>query len=224
MRKFRLLSTLFLSAMALSASAQEVISIPSAEWALDPSKATITIVNSTIDLEDESTENDTEKPRYKSTDDAGHNQFDNMRNGDYAVFKLNNTQEKAYIVKFQTASKKDNAKLNFKLTNAGGDIDWEETYDVTNNGNWGKWQDCTLFITDPIETGAKELTITFIEEDGNKETVNLRNLRFEAAEGELRTYNLFTYLSVDDVETEGTSSEAGTLTISPNQPAYMTGT
>lgn len=219
MKNFRLYFSSLLLAAGMTASAQEVIDIPCGEWALDPAKATITIMNPTANLEDDDPDNDVEKARYKETDEEGHNQFDNMRDGDYAEFSLNNTQEKAYIVKFQTACKKDAAKLTFQLTTANGDIDWEETYKVTNNGNWGKWLDVTLFINDPIETGAKTLKITFNEE-GGKETVNLRNLRFEAAEGELRTYDLYTYMEVNDVETP----EAGTITISPNQPHYMTGT
>ena len=218
MKYFTLISSALLL-LGLNASAQEVIDIPCGEWALDPAKATITIMNPTANLEDDDPDNDVEKPRYKETDDEGHNQFDNMRDGDYAEFRLNNTEESAYIVKFQTACKKDAAKLVFQLSTADGDLDWEDTYSVTNNGNWGKWLDVTLFITDPIEKGEKTLKITF-QEEGGKETVNLRNLRFEAAQGELRTYSLYTYIEVDGVETP----EAGTLTVSPSQPQYMTGT
>ncbi len=219
---------LFIAAMLLGAGIQAtaqnvdqtsdvVIDIPTtADWQLDPKDATIKMVTSAyVTFKEDGVTEFVEPQRYKATDDEGHNQFDNMYNKDWAQFKLNNTAEKAYIIRFQTACKKDGSQIRFELK-SGDDVDLDYTYNVPNNGNWKKWQDGVIFINDPIEVGAKTLTITFLNEDGTT-TANLRNLRFEGVDGSIETYSLYVYKYVGETENEA----CGTVTVAPQQDVYV---
>ncbi len=94
--------------------------------------------------------------------------------------------------------------MKFELK-SGDDTDLDYTYNVPNTGNWGRWQDGVIFISDPIEMGDKTLTITFLNEDGTT-TANLRNLRFEGVDGTIEMLLLYTYKYVGDTENEACST------------------
>lgn len=232
MKKLRLLLAALLLCASFSAQAQNVdqtsdavLDIPTTgDYQLDPKDATIKMVTSAyVNFKEDGVTQFVEPQRYKGTgvynedNTVQYNQFDNMYNKDWVQFKLRNTAEKAYIIHFQTACKKDGSQVKFELK-SGEDTDLDYTYNVPNTGNWGRWQDGVIYISDPIEIGAKTLTITFLNEDGTT-TANLRNLRFEGVDGSIETSSLYTYKNVGDAENDA----CGTLTISPLQDVYING-
>jgi hypothetical protein len=232
MKKLRLLLAALLLCAGFSAQAQNVdqtsdavLDIPTTgDYQLDPKDATIKMVTSAyVNFKEDGVTQFVEPQRYKGTgvynedNTVQYNQFDNMYNKDWVQFKLRNTAEKAYIIRFQTACKKDGSQVKFELK-SGDDTDLDYTYNVPNTGNWGRWQDGVIFISDPIEMGDKTLTITFLNEDGTT-TANLRNLRFEGVDGTIETSSLYTYKYVGDTENEA----CGTIAISPLQDVYVNG-
>lgn len=215
MKKILLLSAL---AIGFGVSAQTVQNIPGA-IRIDGEYSDITVAEANMPVPDPETGVTPElKPRLKQ-DDAGIWQFDNMCDKDKATFKLNVTEESCFIMKYQTGTKNNGVKLQFEILNAAGDVEWSGESDIWNNGQWNsKWVDAETYITDPLTTGEKTFTITFLGDpdiNGNKNTVNIREISFEARE-EIVSYSLYT----DIVP----GPEAGSLVINPARNAYLEGT
>jgi hypothetical protein len=153
------------------------------------------------------------KPKYKG-DPV---QFDNMRNGNFAVFHLNITKAGKAKIDMQVATKKGAASLEFVLFNANHDVEFDQTVSVPNNGNWNKFQD-SYFITDnAVTTGLKTLVIIF-KEDGGKETLNLRQIKWSAF-ANTNTYSFYPNIVSDDG-----NANAGTIIVSPDVTSYIEGT
>lgn len=214
MKKALLLSAL---AFGFAANAQTVQNIPG-NIRIDGDYTTTTVAEANIPQPDADGNVDPIKDR-KKADDDGIWQSDNMQVGDKMTFKLNATpDESCYILRFQTGTKNTGSQIYFELVDSKGDLQWSETCDVYNNGQWNsKWYDAELYIADPLEGGQYTLTLTFLSDpdiNGNKNTVNCREFSFEARE-EIENYSLYAVCDNED---------AGKIVISPFQNSYLAGT
>lgn len=220
MKKSLLLGAAVL-AFGMTVSAQKVQNIPTTE-PLQLSEAdgwtAITIKTLPEDGSD---------PKPRTSANAKHDniwQFDNMCHGDQAVFKLNNTQEACYVIRFKTATKNQGSHILFEMQDAAGDLEWSTQYDVYCNNDWNsKFESTMVFIEDPLTVGEKTLTLTFTNDaEGKTATVNCCEFEFEARGTDIETCSLYTAAECVNENPDG--DVPGSILVSPAQNAYLTGT
>lgn len=100
--------------------------------------------------------------------------IDNVRNGQYWSFVIDNTKEQAYIITFQAAAKNSDPSLELDITDGDDKKEWTGTVQVENTGNW------TKFVEHKIETGVlgKGLKYFILNFKGSKYTCNVGDIKF----------------------------------------------
>lgn len=106
------------------------------------------------------------------------NHIDWMNNGDYAIYKLNNTIDAQYYdIDFGVGTQQDNVSISFTLTDEAGKTVWKGTQKIENNHNWSEYLPYSL-RTSAMAKGNYTMKITFNSVGGNGTTGNLNNIRF----------------------------------------------
>ena len=147
-------------------------------------------------------------------DDSGIYQFDNMRNGQIAVFHLNVTSAVKAKINMQMATKLD-AGVELALFDADHNLEMDQVLTATNTGSWTKFADNYAITDKAITTGEKTLVIIF---NGPKNTVNVRQVQWTEFANQ-NTYSFYPNVVSDD-----NNPDAGTITVSPSVNTYIEGT
>lgn len=119
------------------------------------------------------------EPAYRE----GH--LDYMANGDYAEYKVTNTENTAYRISFNTATPLENVTLTFTLYDeAGTQVVWSGTSQaLEKNSNSSDWstQIPGQILTNYLQEGSYKLRITF-NKAGSTTTANLYSVSFTPIE------------------------------------------
>ena len=102
--------------------------------------------------------------------------IDDVRNGQYWSFVINNTQEQAYTISFLAAAKNSEPSLVLEVTDGDGTINWTGTVPVENTGNWTSFVEHSI-DTNVLPTGLRYLVLNF---NGSKYTFNVGNIKLTA--------------------------------------------
>lgn len=102
--------------------------------------------------------------------------LDSFRSGGTATYTITNTEDCAYILKYQAASNNDGVQLKMQIKQ-GSNVIWEETKDVENTGNWQTYKDYEMNTT-ALTQGEYTLVVNFIS--GGGYTANVRGIQFKA--------------------------------------------
>lgn len=106
------------------------------------------------------------------------NHIDWMSNGDYAIYKLNNTMDAQYYdIDFGVGTTQPEVSITFSLANEAGETVWSGTQAIENNNNWSEYIPYSL-RTGALPKGKYTMTITFNSVGGNGTTGNLNNINF----------------------------------------------
>ncbi len=100
--------------------------------------------------------------------------IDNVRNGQYWSFVIDNAKEQAYTITFQAAAKNSEPSLVLDVTDGDGNKDWTGTVAITNTGNWSTFVEHSI-DTDVLPAGLRYLILNF---QGTKYTFNVGNIKF----------------------------------------------
>ncbi|MBQ4525811.1 MAG: hypothetical protein IJA00_07060, partial [Bacteroidaceae bacterium] len=118
------------------------------------------------------------EPAYRE----GH--LDYMANGDYAEYKVTNTENTAYRISFNTATPLENVTLTFTLYDEAGTQVWSGTSQaLEKNSNSSDWstQIPGQILTNYLQEGSYKLRITF-NKAGSTTTANLYSVSFTPIE------------------------------------------
>lgn len=115
------------------------------------------------------------EPAYRE----GH--LDYMANGDYAEYKVTNTENTAYRISFNTATPLENVTLTFTLYDEAGTQVWSGTSQALAKNSDGDWstQSTGQILTNYLQEGSYKLKITF---NGSSTTANLYSVSFTPIE------------------------------------------
>ncbi len=102
--------------------------------------------------------------------------IDNVRNGQYWSFVIDNTKEQTYTISFLAAAKNSEPSLVMDITDADGNKDWTGTVTIENTGDWGKFVEHSI-DTSVLPAGLRYLIFNF---QGSKYTFNVGNIKLTA--------------------------------------------
>ena len=127
--------------------------------------------------------------------------FDYMCNGAYAKYNITNNTEQKYTIGFTAGTKgTSDVKVTITITNANSETEYENVFDIEQNGSWTYTSVAYSITTSKaLTTGDKVLKIAFSA--SSTTTANVGGVYFEPSTAE--TYNV-TAKSAD--ETMGTVS------------------
>ncbi len=102
--------------------------------------------------------------------------IDNVRNGQYWSFVVDNAKEQAYTISCLIAAKNSEPSLDLVFTDGDDNTLWSGTLAVQNTGNW------TRFAAHSIDTGVLPTGLSYfiINFKGTKYTCNVGNIKFTA--------------------------------------------
>lgn len=110
--------------------------------------------------------------------------LDWMANGDYAEYKVTNTENTAYRISFNTATPLEGVTLTFTLYDEAGSQVWSGTsLALTQNSSGDDWstKNTGQILTNYLQKGSYKLRITF-NKDGSSTTANLYSVSFTPIE------------------------------------------
>lgn len=99
--------------------------------------------------------------------------FGSMRNNNYAVLGLNNTQPTDYSVIFESATNSSDRSIKVDVIKGDGTNELSETKSITAGSDWNGWH--TYYVEGTLTEGAKSLKITGLS-SGDNWTANVRNI------------------------------------------------
>ena len=99
--------------------------------------------------------------------------FGSMRNNNYAVLGLNNTQATDYSIIFESATNSSDRSIKVDVIKGDGTSELSETKSITAGSDWNGWH--TYYVEGTLTEGAKSLKITGLS-SGNNWTANVRNI------------------------------------------------
>ncbi len=102
--------------------------------------------------------------------------IDNVRNGQYWSFVVDNAKEQAYTISCLIAAKNSEPSLDLVFKDGDDNTLWSGTLAVQNTGNW------TRFAAHSIDTGVLPTGLSYfiINFKGTKYTCNVGNIKFTA--------------------------------------------
>ena len=98
-----------------------------------------------------------------------------MQNGNAIDYDLLITSNAAYTISFNAATEVDNVSVEVSLKNANDKTVFTGSIGITNNGNWGNYDNSYQTSTEIIPVGRYTMTLTFKNSSGDT-TANLKNI------------------------------------------------
>ena len=132
--------------------------------------------------------------------------FDSMKNGNFALYQINNSKEGAFAITFKAATKRGSEiSLTFQILDNEDNVVSETTSDkITNSGSWDAFLDYSSILS-KIPAGESKLKIIFNSSDGNY-TANVMDITLTPSDKV--TYSVTATVTP---ENSGTVSGAGTF-------------
>lgn len=142
----------------------------------------------------------------------GINTYDSFKNGTTATYTLDNQEAAPYKISFAACTKNAGNSLNFHITDADGNVELDQTIDITNNGSWTDFVPYN-FITNTLTKGKKTFVLTFLHTGGGY-TSNVESIVFTPYKADAKTFTL---------STASNPADAGTISVSPSGSKFEEG-
>ena len=107
--------------------------------------------------------------------------FDSMKNGNYALYQINNTEAGTFKIGFWAATKQSDASLTFQILLDGSDEVYTSVTSetLTNTGNWASYNDYSVNLAN-VPIGKSKLKIIF-NSSGTNYTANVNKITMTAS-------------------------------------------